>query len=202
MGHYTGPKGRVNRRLSVAVYESAGSVRALQRRDTPPGVHTRRGKQSTYGLSLAEKQKLKHLYGLDERMLRRVFDRAKRTKGNTGAALLRLCERRIDNVICRSGITKTRAQARQGVVHGHFTVNGEKVTTPSFMVRAGDVVQVKNRENLVDLYRGQSDAGNRVTPVWLNTDHEQLKVTVGPNPGEGEASLAIDINLVIELLNR
>lgn len=114
MGRYTGPKGRVNRRLNENVYESSGSVKALSRKEYPPGMHKRRKKETTYGAALTEKQKIKYYYGLRDRQLYRYLDIAKRTAGNTGATLLVLCERRLDNVVRRAGLTLTRPQARQG----------------------------------------------------------------------------------------
>ena len=114
MGHYTGPKGRINRRLGAMVFESSGALRAAERRDFPPGMSQRRRKASNYALALAEKQKIKYFYGLRERQLRRYFDKARHMKGNTGEQLLILCERRLDNVIRRAGFTLTRPQARQG----------------------------------------------------------------------------------------
>ena len=105
-------------------------------------------------IALAEKQKIKHYYGLGERQLRRYFDAVGRKSGNTGELLLLMCERRLDNVVRRVGFTKTRPQARQGVAHGHFRVNGLKVDKPSYILRPGDVVEVRGRENLRNLYRG------------------------------------------------
>ena len=128
MARYHGPKARVNRRLGMLLYEDSGSARAYERRDTPPGMHTRGRRPSNYGMALMEKQKIKHYYGLGERQLRRYFNNVSHKKGNTGEMLLILCERRLDNVIRRVGFTKTRPQARQGVAHGHFRVNGVKVT--------------------------------------------------------------------------
>lgn len=202
MAHYTGPKARVNRRLSVMVYESAGAVRALERRETPPGMHPRGRRTSNYGTALAEKQKIKHYYGLGERQLRRYFDSASRGKGNTGADLLVMCERRLDNVVRRAGFTKTRPQARQGIVHGHFRVNGVKVTKPSYQLRAGDVVEVKGRENLKNLYRGVI-ANNSPQPLdWLALDSEGLKLTVLSIPTANDISLPVNANIVVEFLSR
>lgn len=112
MARYTGPKARINRRLSMLVYENAGAEKAAGRRETPPGMHPRGRRTSNYGTALAEKQKIKHYYGLGERQLRRYFDRATAAKGNTAENLLLTCERRLDNVVRRAGFTKTRPQAR------------------------------------------------------------------------------------------
>ncbi len=202
MAHYTGPKARVNRRLSVMVYESAGAVRAMERRETPPGMHPRGRRTSNYGTALSEKQKIKHYYGLGERQLRRYFDSASRGKGNTGADLLIMCERRLDNVVRRAGFTKTRPQARQGIVHGHFRVNGVKVTKPSYQLRAGDVVELRGRENLKNLYRGVI-ANNSPQPLdWLALDSEGLKLTVLSLPTANDISLPVNANIVVEFLSR
>ena len=202
MAHYTGPKARVNRRLSIMVYESAGAVRAMERRETPPGMHPRGRRTSNYGTALSEKQKIKHYYGLGERQLRRYFDSASRGKGNTGADLLIMCERRLDNVVRRAGFTKTRPQSRQGIVHGHFRVNGVKVTKPSYQLRAGDVVEVKGRENLKNLYRGVI-ANNSPQPLdWLALDSEGLKLTMLSLPTANDISLPVNANIVVEFLSR
>ena len=202
MAHYTGPKARVNRRLSVMVYESAGAVRAMERRETPPGMHPRGRRTSNYGTALSEKQKIKHYYGLGERQLRRYFDSASRGKGNTGADLLIMCERRLDNVVRRAGFTKTRPQARQGIVHGHFRVNGVKVTKPSYQLRAGDVVELRGRENLKNLYRGVI-ANNSPQPLdRLALDSEGLKLTVLSLPTANDISLPVNANIVVEFLSR
>ncbi len=202
MAHYTGPKARVNRRLSVMVYESAGAVRAMERRETPPGMHPRGRRTSNYGTALSEKQKIKHYYGLGERQLRRYFDSASRGKVNTGADLLIMCERRLDNVVRRAGFTKTRPQARQGIVHGHFRVNGIKVTKPSYQLRAGDVVELRGRENLKNLYRGVI-ANNSPQPLdWLALDSEGLKLTVLSLPTANDISLPVNANIVVEFLSR
>jgi small subunit ribosomal protein S4 len=184
------------------VYESAGATRALERRDYPPGMVTRRGKLSNYGLQLAEKQKVKHYYGLSERQLRRYFDIASRRPGNTGEQLLLLCERRLDNVIRRAGFTHTRPQARQGVVHCHFLVNGAKVNKPSFLVRPGDVVAVRKRTNLQTHYRELLESSEMDPASWLALSPEQLECTVLGYPGPEDISLPVEVAQVVELLAR
>jgi small subunit ribosomal protein S4 len=202
MARYTGPKARVNRRLKALIYESAGASRALERREAPPGMHTRGRRSSNYGLALMEKQKIKHYYGVGERQLRRFFDSVAHKKGNTGEMLLLLCERRLDNVVRRAGFTKTRPQARQGIVHGHFQVNGRKVTKPSYLLRPGDVVTVRPRENLLNLYRYLSDESRGETLDWVSFDSDTLRATVQGQPGPSDISLPVDVNVVIEFLSR
>lgn len=202
MARYTGPKARVNRRLGALIYESAGATRASDRRNSPPGMHVRGRRPSNYGLALMEKQKIKHYYGLGERQLRRYFDAVKHKPGNTGEQLLLMCERRIDNVVRRCGFTKTRPQARQGVAHGHFRVNGVKVTSPSYILRPGDVVEVRGRENLKNLYRGVIANATPDPLDWVTFDTENLKATVLGNPGTSDISLPVDANSVVEFLSR
>lgn len=203
MSRYTGPKARVNRRFGALLYESAGAARAFGKRgDNPPGMHPKGRRTSNYGTALAEKQKIKYYYGLGERQLRRYFADAVRKKGNTGETLLLICERRLDNVVRRVGLTKTRPQARQGVVHGHFRVNGVKVTSPSYILRPGDVIEVNNRESIKNVYRGVI-ANNAPAPVdWLSFDTENLRVTMAGAPGPSDISLPVNANIVVEFLSR
>ncbi len=203
MGRYTGPKARVNRRLGTMLYESAGAVRASDRRSSPPGMHTRGGRRpSNYGAALSEKQKIKHYYGLGEKQLRRYFDAVVHKPGNTGQVLLLTCERRLDNVVRRAGFTKTRPQARQGIAHGHFCVNGSKVTKPNYLLRAGDVIEVRGRENLKNLYRGVIANASPDSLDWIAFDIENLKATVLGLPGPSDISLPVDANSVVEFLSR
>ena len=202
MARYTGPKARVNRRLSSLVYENAGAARALERRDNPPGMHTRGRRPSNYGLALMEKQKIKHYYGLGERQLRRYFNNVSHKKGNTGEEMLLICERRLDNVIRRAGLTKTRPQARQGVAHGHFYVNGVKVTAPSYLLRPGDVVTVRPKAKIQNLYRSTTAESSGETVDWIAFDSETLRTTVQGMPGPSDISLPVDVNIVIEFMSR
>ncbi len=149
-----------------------------------------------------EKQKIKHYYGLGERQLRRYFDKAGRMKGNTGEQLLLLCERRLDNVVRRAGYTSSRPQARQGIVHGHFQVNGVKVTKPSYEMRAGDVITVRPRPNLLIIYRSQLEAHQGQPVEWISTDKETLLTTMQGLPGASDISLPVDVNTVVEFLSR
>ena len=202
MARYTRPKGRINRRLGMLVYESAGAGRAFQRRDQPPGMHTRGRRPSNYGLALMERQKIKHYYGLGERQLRRYFGKAGRTKGNTGELLLMTCERRLDNVVRRAGFTKTRPQARQGIVHGHFQVNGTTVDKPSYILRQGDVITVRSKKNLQEVYRSMAEEFAGEPLDWVSFDKETLRATVQTLPGPGDISLPVDVNTVVEFLSR
>jgi small subunit ribosomal protein S4 len=188
--------------MSTLIYESSGAARAMDRRDNPPGMHTRGRRPTNYGLALMEKQKIKHYYGLGERQLRRYFDTVSHKKGNTGEELLQLCERRLDNVIRRAGFTKTRPQARQGIVHGHFYVNGAKVTTPSYQLRTGDVITVRNQQKIQYLYQGASQESTGEPTEWLAFDSETLRATMQGLPGPADVSLPVDINTVVEFMSR
>jgi small subunit ribosomal protein S4 len=124
-------------------------------------------------------------------------------KGNTGDQILSLCERRLDNVIRRAGFTKTRPQARQGIVHGHFYVNGIKVTSPSYQLRPGDVITIRPKEAIFNLYKSVvGDGNNQQTPDWITFDTQTLRATMVGLPGPGESSLPVDVNIVVEFLAR
>jgi small subunit ribosomal protein S4 len=201
MGRYTGPKARVNRRLGFQVFENAGAIRVMERKDYPPGMAQRRKKTSIYGQALSEKQRIKFYYGLREKHLRKYLDKAKRLKGNTGEHLMILCERRLDNVVRRAGFTLTRPQARQGIVHGHFLVNGKRVDRPSYQCRPGDVITVKNRDNLQKLY-GQLGTGSDQGASWINFDKDELKAIVTSLPTIDDVSLPVDVGAVVAFLSR
>ena len=202
MGHYTGPKGRVNRRLGFQVFENNGAVRALEKRETPPGMATRRRKVSTYGMGMREKQKIKYYYGFRERQLQRFFDLARRIKGNTGENLLVLCERRLDNVVRRAGFTLTRPQARQGIAHRHFQVNGRTVSIPSILVKPGDVITVRNRPNLRAMYKALAEQGQSTRTDWISFDPDTLTATITAVPGFSDVSLPVDVGQVVTFMSR
>jgi small subunit ribosomal protein S4 len=186
------------------VFESNGAIKAMDRRSYPPGMHgpARRGKPSNYGIGLMEKQKIKYYYGVGERQLRKYFEKAATAHGNTGEALLVLCERRLDNVIRRAGLARTRCQARQGVVHCHFEVNGQKVNKPSFLVRPGDVITVRERVNLHTMYRDMVESESAEAVPWLELDRDHLRVIVRGTPTGADISLPVEVGLVVEFMSR
>lgn len=203
MARYHGPKARINRRLGALIYETHGASKALERRENPPGMHVKGGRKlSNWGKASAEKQKIKHFYGLGERQLRRYYHMVRSKKGNTGEQLLSLCERRLDNVVRRAGYTKTRPQARQGITHGHFYVNGVKVTSPSYLLRPGDVITVKPKEPIYNLYREANEGSSTNTPDWITFDSETLRATMQGLPGPSDISLPVEVNIVVEFLAR
>lgn len=202
MSRYTGPKARINRRLGAMIFESSGALRAAERRPTPPGMAPIRRKLSKYGESLQEKQKIKYYYGLGEHQLRRYFDMARRQPGNTGQNLLLLCERRLDSVVRLAGFTKTRPQARQGVSHGHFTLNGRRTDVPSALLRVGDVVYVKRRVNITNLYQLHVNESAGPIADWLTVDKADLRITVSRLPAPDDITLPVNVHAVVELLSR
>ncbi len=177
---------------------------AFERRDTPPGQQpARRGKVTDYAVHLREKQKVKHYYGVLERQFRRYFDRAERSKGNTGDTLMVLLERRLDNVVHRLGFGLSRAQARQWVCHGHVTVNGSRVDIPSYEVRAGDVVRIKNRAKSLDAVRASQSENHRDVPDFLAVTESLIpEGIVGRLPGPEDVSVPVQTQLIVELCSR
>ncbi|QDU91284.1 30S ribosomal protein S4 [Pirellulimonas nuda] len=177
---------------------------AFERRDTPPGQQpARRGKVTDYAVHLREKQKVKHYYGVLERQFRRYFNRAESSKGNTGDTLMVLLERRLDNVVHRLGFGLSRAQARQWVCHGHVTVNGRRVDIPSYEVRAGDVVRIKNRAKSLDAVRASQSENHREVPDFLAVTESLIpEGIVGRLPGPEDVSVPVQTQLIVELCSR
>jgi small subunit ribosomal protein S4 len=200
MGRHIGPKGKVNRALGVPIYEESGATKALERRpDQPPGMRRTRRRISLFGMALVEQQKVKHYYGLRESQLRRLMDVAARQQGNTGMNLLLLCERRLDNVVRRAGFTHTHPQARQGIVHGHFLVNGRKLDKPSYLIRAGDVIEVNGQDRIRDFYRSMVDELKPQDLSWLHVTFTELRINVLSLPNEEDISLQVEIHRLVEM---
>ena len=163
----------------------------------------RRGKQTDYGLHLREKQKVKHYYGVLERQFRGYFERAMRTKGNTASALMSLLERRLDNVVHRLGFGLSRAQARQLVCHGHITVNGHHVDVPSYIVRPGDVIRVKNRAKSLQLVQSNLTEHRRTVPDFLTLAEGGIpEGRVVRMPEADDISIPVETQLIIELCSQ
>lgn len=178
---------------------------AFERRDGPPGmVQGRRGKMTDYAIHLREKQKVKHYYGVLERQFRRYYSAAERSKGNTGDVLMSLLERRLDNVVHRLGFGLSRAQARQLIHHGHITVNGRRVTIPSYQVRPGDVVRAKNSAKSLGCVRQALGEGSgRDVPDYLTVDPEGVpEGIVGRLPAVDDVSIPVQTQLIVELCSR
>ncbi|MBU6181794.1 MAG: 30S ribosomal protein S4 [Verrucomicrobia bacterium] len=203
MARYTGPKTKVSRRYGVLI---SGSPRAFENKNYPPGMHGPKGsrrKQSDYATALAEKQKLRHQYGVLERQFRRYFEIASRRRGVTGEILLQLLETRLDNVVHKMGFSKTLRGARQMVGHGHVTVNGRKTNISSMNLRAGDKVAVKGSDKSNRLARRGLELTQIVTvPDWLLVDKDNLSGTVVRIPTREEINPIVNEQLVVELYAR
>jgi small subunit ribosomal protein S4 len=177
---------------------------AIKRRGYPPGQHgQRRPKHSDYGVQLREKQKAKRIYGILEKQFRTYFEKADRMKGKTGDNLLILLERRLDNVVYKLGFTQTRRESRQVVRHGHFLVNGRKVNIPSFLVRAGDVVELREKSRKIPSVNEALDAVVRKgIPAWLELDRGNFRGAVKAIPGRADIQEPIQEQLIVELYSK
>jgi small subunit ribosomal protein S4 len=175
---------------------------AIEKRPLPPGQHgAGRKKVSEYGTQLREKQKAKRAYGLLERQFRQYYERAAGMKGNTGELMISLLERRLDNAVFRMGIGGSRAEARQIVSHGHLTVNGRNVNIPSYQIKAGDVIAVKDGKKDNAIFKELR--GAKITmPKWLNFDTEALKGAIIELPKREDADLSIKEHLIVELYSK
>ncbi len=204
MSRYTGPKARVSRRLGTNIWGTKGETIALDRRPYPPGEHgrsRRRGNVSEYLLQLQEKQKARHTYGLTERQFRNIFAEASRRQGVTGDNMLRFLELRLDNVIYRAGWGATRPQSRQFVNHGHVNVNGRRVTIPSYRVRKGDVVELREKAQSFTVVQWNSDVLDRTPPAWLDQSGE-FQITVRELPLREQIDIPVREQLIVELYSK
>ena len=208
MARYVGPVCRICRREGMKLFlkgERCYSEKcAFDRRPYAPGQHGQaRTKQSDYRDQLREKQKVKRMYGLLERQFRLFFKRAERMRGVTGENLLSLLERRMDSTIYRMGFASSRIEARQLVLHNHFTVNGRKVNIPSYVVKPGDVVEVKERSRKVaKISMAMEGAERRPMMSWLELDTKAFKGLVKGNPVREEMTLPINEQLIVELYSK
>jgi small subunit ribosomal protein S4 len=177
---------------------------AIKRRGYPPGQHgQRRPKHSDYGVQLREKQKAKRIYGVLEKQFRTYFEKADRMKGKTGDNLLILLERRLDNVVYKFGFTQTRRESRQVVRHGHFLVNGRKVNIPSFLVKAGDVVELREKSRKIPSVNEALDAVVRKgIPAWLELDRGNFRGAVKAIPARADIQEPIQEQLIVELYSK
>lgn len=208
MAKYRGPVCRLCRREGEKLFLKGSRCMtekcAIERRSYPPGQHGQgRPRLSDYSLQLREKQKLRRIYGLQERQFRGVFKRAERQSGVTGDALLRLLECRLDNVAYRLGFGSSRKEARQMVSHGHVTVNGKRVTVPGALVKVGDVVEVRERSRKLAAIQAALDAvDSRGIPEWLELDKAAFKGTIRSLPTKEQITLPVNEQMVVELYSR
>jgi small subunit ribosomal protein S4 len=201
MARYTGPRTKVSRRARQLLDEN--KAKYFDRRPYPPGEHGRgRIRESQYQIQLREKQKLKFMYGVLEKQFRRYYRNAAKKSGITGINLLVILESRLDNVVYRAGLASTRPQARQLVNHGHFMVNDKKVDIPSYEVKAGDVVSVKEKSIDILPIQFAIDTVGRTTPEWLNVDANKRTITVDTMPSREQIDTDIKEQLIVELYSK
>ena len=207
MARNTGSVCRLCRREGMKLFLKGvrcdSSKCAVSRRDYPPGMRSRRQrKRSEYGMQLREKQKVKRYYGVLERQFRRYFRMAERIRGNTGEELLVALERRLDNIVFRLGFAQSRPQARQVVTHGHVLVNGKPVDRPSYAVRAGDTISVRDRPKSLELVRTSQEAAGRVSVEFLEASADPPEGRVLRLPTREDVSLPVSEQLVVELCSK
>ncbi|HXA11810.1 MAG TPA: 30S ribosomal protein S4 [Mycobacterium sp.] len=201
MARYTGSATRKSRRLGV---DLVGGDAAFEKRPYPPGQHGRaRIKDSEYRQQLQEKQKARFTYGIMEKQFRRYYEEANRAAGKTGEALLQILESRLDNVVYRAGLARTRRMARQLVSHGHFTVNGVKVNVPSYRVAQYDIVDVRDTSvNSVPFQISRETAGERPIPAWLQVIGERQRILVHQLPERAQIDVPLSEQLIVEFYSK
>lgn len=201
MARYRGPKSKVARRFKEPIF---GADKALDKKNYGPGMHgpnKRRNKQSEYAVQLAEKQKAKYTYGILERQFSKMFDLASRSKGITGEVLLQKCESRLDNTVFRMGIAPTRRAARQLVTHRHILVNGEKVNIPSYELKPGDKVSVREKSKSLEVVT-DSLASNSKSYSWIEFDKNELSGIFLNLPMREDIPENIKEQLIVELYSK
>ncbi len=204
MARYTGPRGKIARKFGENIFGNPKYDKLLTKKPYPPGQHGQaRRKLSDYALQLREKQKLKYMYGMLEKQFRIFFKKAERMKGVTGENLLQLLESRLDNTVYRLGFAVSRAQARQMVVHRHILVNGKVVNIPSYILKPGDVIQIREKSRRLTMFH---DALKRVRAEgiypWLELDKAQLKGTFLEKPQRADIPVNVQENMIVELYSK
>ena len=201
MARYTGPKTKIARKFGEAIF---GDDKSFEKRNFPPGQHCnnrRRGKKSEYALQLMEKQKAKYTYGILERQFRNLFKKASRSKGITGEILLQFCESRLDNVVYRLGISPSRSGARQLVSHRHITVNGNLVNIPSYSLKPGDVIAIREKsKSLVAITNSLTN--NSSVYEWLNWNSDIMQGTFVTIPERIQIPENINEQFIVELYSK
>lgn len=210
MARYTGAVCKLCRREETKLFLKGNRCYSnkcsIERGASLPGKNAKTArirKLSTYGIRLREKQKLRKYYGLLERQFKNYFQKAERKKGITGENLLELLERRLDNIVYRLGITKSRAQARQLILHSHILVNGKKVNIPSYQVNVNDIIEIKEKSKNIEEFKEIKEGKIEINvPSWLEFDAEKLKGKILRFPSKEELNLPIDEKLVVEYYSR
>jgi len=201
MAKYRGPRTKIARKFGDPIY---GADKSFEKKNYPPGQHgmnKKRRKTSEYGTQLKEKQKAKYTYGILEKQFKNIFERASSSKGVTGEVLLQLLESRLDNVVYRLGIAPTRASARQLVTHRHITVNEEIVNIPSFTLKPGDIVGVREKSKSLEVIN-ESLTSRRVSASWLEWDKNQMAGKFLNKPERKEIPETIKEQLIVELYSK
>ncbi|MCW5516811.1 30S ribosomal protein S4 [Muriicola sp. Z0-33] len=201
MARYTGPKTKIARKFGETIF---GDDKSFEKKNYPPGQHgnnRRRGKKSEYAVQLMEKQKAKYTYGILEKQFRNLFAKANRSKGVTGEVLLQLCESRLDNVVYRMGLSNTRSGARQLVSHRHITVNGELVNIPSYSLKAGDVVGVREKSKSLQTIQ-DALAANSSVYEWITWNSDKKEGTFVSIPERIQIPENIKEQLIVELYSK
>jgi small subunit ribosomal protein S4 len=201
MARYTGPMTKKSRRLGV---DLVGEDKAFERRPYPPGVHGKgRTKESEYSLQLREKQKARYSYGVLEKQFRRYYEEANRLQGKTGDNLLQILESRLDNVVYRAVLARTRRQARQFVVHGHFLVNGQKVNIPSYRVTPHDVIDLADKvKDQTPHISNRETHGERDVPGWMQVFPERGRILIHKLPVREQIVVDVSEQLIVELYSK
>ncbi len=202
MARYTGPRTKIARKFGSPIY---GPDKSFEKRNFPPGFHgpnKRRKKVSEYGIQLKEKQKTKYTYGLLEKQFYNLFLKASRIKGITGEVFLQLLESRLDNVVYRLGIAPTRAAARQLVSHRHITVNGKKVNIPSYLLKDGDIIGVREKSKSLEVITDSLSRGGHSRYSWLEWDNAQMTGKFLNKPERDEIPEPIKEQLIVELYSK
>ncbi|HYP45880.1 MAG TPA: 30S ribosomal protein S4 [Propionibacteriaceae bacterium] len=201
MARYTGSLTKKSRRLGV---DLVGGDKAFERRPYPPGVHGKgRTKESEYSLQLREKQKARFSYGVMEKQFRGYYEEANRKQGKTGDNLLQILESRLDNVVYRAGFARTRRQARQFVVHGHFLVNGKRVNIPSYRVSAHDVIDMAEKvRQMTPHIVNRETHGERDVPAWLQALPDRGRILVHQLPTRAQITIDVSEQLIVELYSK
>ena len=201
MARYTGPKTKIARKFGEPIF---GEDKSFEKRNYPPGQHgntRRRGKKSEYAVQLMEKQKAKFTYGILERQFRNIFEKASRSKGITGEVLLQMCESRLDNLVYRFGLSPTRSGARQLVSHRHITVNGSVVNIPSYQLKVGDIIGIREKSKTLNIII-EANSKDTVTYEWLSWNKDQLQGTFVSVPERLQIPENIKEQLIVELYSK
>ncbi|MFL2600891.1 MAG: 30S ribosomal protein S4 [Flavobacteriaceae bacterium] len=201
MARYTGPKTKIARKFGEPIF---GIDKSFEKRNYPPGQHgvsKRRGKKSEYSIQLMEKQKAKFTYGILERQFRNLFDKASRSKGVTGEVLLQLCESRLDNLVYRFGLSPSRSGARQLVSHRHITVNGSIVNIPSYQLKVGDIIGVREKSKTLNIIQ-EIKTKNQSLYEWLSWNNDEFNGVFVKIPERAQIPENIKEQLIVELYSK